>query len=316
MDHAASPRIDRTAALLLLALAALWGSTFLFAEIALRALSPMQVTLHRVALALPALWLVLRWRGLALPRSARVWGAYLVMGGLNNAIPFTLIFWGQTHIESGLAAILNASTGVLGAVVAGLLLRDERLSWHKLAGAALGLCGVAVVIGPERLTTLDPRNLGQGAVLLAALSYSLASVWAKLRLAGQPPLVNAFGMLAGSTALLLPLVIWREGLPSLDYPAEVWGALLALSLLATALAFILYFAILARAGAANLMLVTLLIPPFAILLGALFLGERLSPGVYLGLAVIALGLLVTDGRLTARLRRQPKRRSKGSTQVP
>ncbi|ANT60774.1 multidrug transporter [Salipiger sp. CCB-MM3] len=316
MDHAASPRIDRTAALLLLALAALWGSTFLFAEIALRALSPMQVTLHRVALALPALWLVLRWRGLALPRSARVWSAYLVMGALNNAIPFTLIFWGQTYIESGLAAILNASTGVLGAVVAGLLLRDERLSWHKLAGAALGLCGVAVVIGPERLTTLDPRNLGQGAVLLAALSYSLASVWAKLRLAGQPPLVNAFGMLAGSTALLLPLVIWREGVPSLDYPAGVWGALLGLSLLATALAFILYFAILARAGAANLMLVTLLIPPFAILLGALFLGERLSPGVYLGLGVIALGLLVTDGRLTARLRRRPKRRSKGSTQVP
>ncbi|MCT4370881.1 DMT family transporter [Yangia mangrovi] len=305
MDTASSLRIDRRSALLLLTLATLWGSTFLFAEIALTELSPMQVTLHRVVIAAFALWLVLRLRGVKVPRSPRLWGAYLVMGALNNALPFTLIFWGQTHIESGLAAILNASTGVLGAVVAGLLLRDERLSWRKLAGAGLGLAGVAVVIGPDRLTTLDPRNLGQGAVLLAALSYSLASVWAKLRLAGQPPLANAFGMLAGAAVIMLPLVIWQDGLPTLDYSPRVWAALLGLSLLATALAFILYFAILARAGAANLMLVTLLIPAFAILIGRVVLGEQLPAGVYLGLAIIASGLVVTDGRLLARLRRKP-----------
>ncbi len=315
MDHVPTLRIDRLSALLLLVLAALWGSTFLFAEIALTELSPMQVTLHRVVIAAMALWLVLRLRGVRVPLAPRLWGAYLVMGALNNALPFTLIFWGQTHIESGLAAILNASTGVLGAVVAGLLLRDERLSWSKLAGAALGLAGVAVVIGPDRLTTLDPRNLGQGAVLLAALSYSLASVWAKLRLSGQPPLLNAFGMLAGSAAIMLPLEIWQEGLPGLDYSAQVWAALLGLSLLATALAFILYFAILARAGAANLMLVTLLIPPFAIVFGRIFLGEQLPAGVYLGLGIIAAGLVVTDGRLVARLRRRPPAKSK-TPQVP
>ncbi|SDG78722.1 DMT family transporter [Alloyangia pacifica] len=315
MDHAPTLRIDRLSGLLLLVLAALWGSTFLFAEIALTELSPMQVTLHRVVIAALALWLVLRLRGVRVPLSPRLWGAYLVMGALNNALPFTLIFWGQTHIESGLAAILNASTGVLGAVVAGLLLRDERLSWSKLVGAALGLAGVAVVIGPDRLTTLDPRNLGQGAVLLAALSYSLASVWAKLRLSGQPPLLNAFGMLAGSAAIMLPLVIWQEGLPGLHHSARVWAALLGLSLLATALAFILYFAILARAGAANLMLVTLLIPPFAIVFGRIFLGEQLPAGVYLGLGIIAAGLVVTDGRLLARLRRRPPAKSK-TPQVP
>lgn len=304
MDTASSLRIDRRSGLLLLTLAALWGSTFLFAEIALTELSPMQVTLHRVVIAAVALWLVLRLRGIKLPRAPRLWGAYLVMGALNNALPFTLIFWGQTHIESGLAAILNASTGVLGAVVAGLLLRDERLSWRKVAGAGLGLAGVAVVIGPDRLTTLDPRNLGQGAVLLAALSYSLASVWGKLRLAAQPPLANAFGMLAGAAVIMLPLVLWQDGLPTLDYAPRVWAALLGLSLLATALAFILYFAILSRAGAANLMLVTLLIPPFAIVIGRVVLGEQLPPGVYLGLGIIAAGLVVTDGRLLGRLRRK------------
>ena len=305
MDTESSLRIDRRSGLLLLTLAALWGSTFLFAEIALTELSPMQVTLHRVVIAAVALWLVLRLRGIKLPRAPRLWGAYLVMGALNNALPFTLIFWGQTHIESGLAAILNASTGVLGAVVAGLLLRDERLSWRKVAGAGLGLAGVAVVIGPDRLTTLDPRNLGQGAVLLAALSYSLASVWGKLRLAGQPPLANAFGMLAGAAVIMLPLVLWKDGLPTLDYAPRVWAALLGLSLLATALAFILYFAILSRAGAANLMLVTLLIPPFAIVIGRVVLSEQLPPGVYLGLGIIAAGLVVTDGRLLGRLRRKP-----------
>lgn len=286
---------------MLLALAMLWGGSFLFAEVALEALSPLAVTAHRVTWSAVLLYVILRLRGLHLPKGATAWRGFFVMGLLNNALPFSLIFWGQTHIEAGLAAILNASTGVIGAVVAGVLLRDEPLSPNKLGGAVLGLCGVAIVIGPNALASLDPRSLGQMAVLGAALSYSLASVWARKQLSGNPPLVNAFGMLATAAVIMVPGVLLVEGGSPMVLPLRIWGALAGLSLLSTVVAFVLYFAILARAGAANLLLVTLMIPPFAISFGALFLGERLAPTVYLGLAVIALGLLVTDGRILRRL---------------
>lgn len=296
MTPMASPRIDLTAAAMLLGLAAVWGGSFVFAEIALRELGPMTITLHRVGWAAPLLFVLVRLRGLALPRGWRIWGSYLVMGALNNAIPFTLIFWGQTALEGGLASILNATTAVFGAVVAGLLLRDEPLLPRKLIGAALGVLGVAVVVGADALGTLSLRNLAQLAVLAAALSYALASVWARVRLGDQPPLVNAFGMIAGSTVLMIPATLWSDGLPDLALAPSTWAALAGLSLLSTVLAYLLYFAILRRAGAANLTLVTLLIPPFAICLGWLVLGETLPASAWIGFAVIALGLLVTDGR--------------------
>ena len=282
---------------MLLALAAVWGGSFFFAEVALREVPPLTIALHRVFWAVPILLVVVRALGLRLPRDMRIWGAYLVMGALNNAIPFSLIFWGQVEIESGLASILNGTTAVFGAVVAGLLLRDEPLLPRKLAGAALGLAGVAAILGLDLLTGLDPRNLAQLAVLLAALSYAFASVWGKVALAGQPPQMNALGMLIGSSVLMLPVVLWLDGVPRFDLSAPVWAALLAVAALSTALAYLLYFAILRRAGAANLMLVTLMIPPFAASLGAVFLGERLGPEAWVGFALIAAGLLVTDGRV-------------------
>jgi len=286
-----------TAWAMMLVLAAVWGGSFFFVEVALSEETPLTIVLHRVFWAVPALWVVLWWKGLSLPRSRRVWGAYLVMGALNNAIPFTLIVWGQTHLEGGLASILNGMTAMFGAVVAGVLLADERLTAGKVAGALLGLAGVAVIIGPEALYGLNLRDLAQLAILGAALSYSFASVWGKVALRGIAPEVNAFGMLVGSTVLMLPLVLIFEGVPPMDYSMPVWIALFGLALLATALAYLLYFGILVRAGAANLMLVTLMIPPFAVGLGAVFLNERLSPTAYIGFALIALGLAVTDGRL-------------------
>lgn len=297
MAAPSAPAIDLTSGLLLAALALVWGGSFFFAEIALRELPPLTVTLFRVALALPVLFLVVRLKGIVIPRTARVWGAYLGMGALNNAIPFSLIFWGQTQIESGLASILNGTTAMFGAVVAGLLLKDEPLTPQKLTGAALGFLGVAVIMGPAALISLDPRNLAQLAVLAAAFSYALASVWGKLLLAGQPPLMNALGMVAGSTVLMLPLVLYVEGVPRFDLSGEVWGALIGIAVFSTALAYLLYFEILRRAGSANLMLVTLLIPPVAVGLGAGFLGEQLSTEAFIGFVIIGLGLVVTDGRL-------------------
>ena len=289
--------MDLTAWAMLLLLALVWGGSFFFAEIALRALSPLSITLHRVVWAVPVLWLVVRFKGYPLPHDPRIWGAYLVMGVLNNVIPFSLIFWGQTHISSGLASILNVTTAMIGAVVAGIVLRDEPLTQNKVVGALAALFGVAVIVGPSALFEFSLVDLAQLAVLGATMSYAFAGVWARLALSGQPALVNALGMLVGSSILMVPIVISADGVPELNFPGETWAAVLGLSLMSTAFAYALYFAILARAGAANLLLVTLLIPPVASTLGHLFLGEVINANAWSGFFVIALGFATTDGRL-------------------
>ena len=287
-------------------LAAVWGGSFFLGEIALSEVPPLTITMHRVMWALPILALIVLFKGLYVPRSPKVWGAYLVMGALNNAIPFSLIFWGQTQIDSGLASILNGTTAIFAVTVAGLLLRDEPLTAKKLIGAALGIAGVAVIMGPIALTDFNPSNLAQLSILGATLSYAFAGVWGKTALAGQAPLMNAFGMLIGSTVLMIPIVFMFDGPPNLELSKGVWGALIGMASLSTALAYVLYFAILARAGAANLLLVTLLIPPFAVGLGVLFLGERMGLEALIGFAIIGLGFAVTDGRLfTFIFRRTP-----------
>ncbi len=306
MTHAPTPQFDLKSTIMLLVLATVWGGSFFFGAIALREVPPLTITLHRVLWAVPALTLIVVYKGLPIPRSLRTWASFLVMGALNNAIPFSLIFWGQTQIESGLASILNATTAMFAAVVAGLLLSDEPLTTKKIIGATLGLAGVAFIMGPSALTHFNPSNLAQLAILGATLSYAFAGVWGKTALTGQPPLMNALGMLIGSTVLMVPIVLIFDGRPSVDLSATTWAALLGLAIVSTALAYVLYFAILTRAGAANLLLVTLLIPAVAIGLGVLFLGEDMGFEAWIGFAIIALGFAVTDGRLFSALFRTSK----------
>jgi len=297
MSRPSSPTINLVSGLLLLGLATVWGGSFFFAEVALREVPPLTIALHRVFWAVPALLFVVWLKKIRIPRSARTWFCYLVMGALNNAIPFSLIFWGQTNIGSGLASILNGTTAVFGAVVAGLLLVDEPLTARKIVGALFGILGVAVIMGLDALTNFDPRNLGQLAILGAALSYAFAGVWGKRFLSGHPPMMNALGMLVGGTVLMIPVALYVEGVPSLALSPEVWACLLAVALLSTAVAYLLYFEILVRAGSANLMLVTLLIPPIAVGLAYTVLGERLGSEAAYGFVLIAVGLAITDGRL-------------------
>ena len=288
---------------MLAALAIIWGGSFFFAEIALRELPPMTITLHRVFWALPILIFVIWAKGITPPKSLKIWGAYLTMGALNNALPFSLIVWGQTQITSGLASILNGATGVTGVIVAGLFLSDERLTPTKLIGVVVGFFGVALTVGIEALQNFDLRSLAQMAILLAGLSYSIAGVWAKLRLSGQKPEMNALGMLLCSTVIMCPLALYIDGTPQFDLQISTWSALLALAVICTSLSYLLYFNILNRAGSGNLMLVTLLIPPFAITLGVLVLGESLAPISLVGFAFIALGLIIIDGRVIRLLQR-------------
>lgn len=305
MTPAQTPTINLTSALLLLGLATVWGGSFFFAEIALREVPPLTITLHRVFWAVPALLLIVWLKGIKVPTAPAAWLCYLGMGALNNAIPFSLIFWGQTQIDSGLASILNGTTAVFGAVVAGVLLVDEPLTGRKIVGALFGLLGVAAIMGMEALTDFNPANLGQLAVLGAALSYAFAGVWGKRFLSGYPPIMNAFGMLVGAMVLMMPVTLFVDGVPSFALSGEVWASLLAVALMSTAVAYLLYFEILVRAGSANLLLVTLLIPPIAVGLSYTFLGERLGQDAVYGFILIAMGLAITDGRL---LRRFSKKR--------
>ena len=289
-------------------LSLLWGGSFFSIAIALREVGPFTAVLHRVGWAALLLWLVVFARRLPVPGGWQIWTAFLVMGCLNNVIPFSLMTWGQTRIESGLVSIFNAMTAPLGVLVAALLLRDEPLSARRLAGVALAFLGACVVIGIDRLGSLDPRALGQWAVLGGTLSYAFAGVWGKLHLRGVAPEVAAAGMLTGSTLVMTPLVLWAEGVPSLSLSVEVWAAIGYYAVFATAGAYLLYYRVLGMAGAGNLLLCTLMIPPIAIFLGWAFLSERLSAEAFAGFALIALGLAVIDGRL---IRRAFKARSSG-----
>jgi drug/metabolite transporter (DMT)-like permease len=293
--------------LLLVALSVLWGGSFFFVEVALIELPPFTVVLARVALAALALLLIVLASGHPLPRSPRLWGAFVVMGALNNLIPFSLIVWGQTRIGSGLASILNATTPLFTVVLAHLLTRDERLTPGRLAGVLAGLAGVAVMIGPEALAGLGSQVLAKLAVLGGALSYALAGIFGR-RFRTTPPLVTALGQVSASTFLILPLALLADRPWTLPQPGlATIGALAGIALLSTALAYVIYFRILAAAGATNLLLVTFLIPVSALVLGTAILGERLTGTQLAGMALIGLGLAAIDGRALAWLagRRRP-----------
>lgn len=288
---------------LIVLLALIWGGSFFSIALALREIGPLTAVLHRVFWAAALLWSIAWLRGETPPRTAGAWRALAVMGLLNNVVPFSLMAWGQTHVETGLVAIFNAATAIFGALAAALLLADERLTARRALGIGLGFAGVATIIGFDALGGFDLRSAAQGAVVLGALSYALASVWAKRRLGGLSPLVAAAGMLTASAVIVAPLALAVEGAPSPRLSLTAWAAVAWYAGVGTAAAYLLYFRILRLAGAANLMLVTLMIPPVSIALGAAFLGERLGGAALAGFALLGLGLIVIDGRALARFTR-------------
>lgn len=290
---------------MLIVLSMLWGGSYFFVEIALIEWPPLLIVAVRVSVAALVIWAIVLAAGLPIPRSRSAWTAFVLMGLLNNVFPFLLIVWGQKEITSSLAAILTASAPIFTVIVAGLLLRDERMTASKLSGAVLGLVGVVILIGPSSLSGLDASLLAQLAILTAALSYALAGVYARRFPAMNiNPIVAAAGQLLISSLITIVLVLaFETPAQLLTSSARVWVAVGAMAIVSTALAYILYFRLIARAGATNAMLVTLLMPVTAILLGSLFLGERLHTLHIVGMAVIGLGLSVIDGRLWSRIGR-------------
>ncbi len=291
----------------LLALALLWAGSFFFYKVLVTALPPFTIVFGRVLIAAVLLDLAILLRGGRLPRVARLWASFAVMGLINNLVPFSLIVLGETRISSGLASILNATTPMFTVLAAQAFTADEKLDAAKVAGLALGFVGVALLVGPAALSGLAGGDAwGEVAVLGAALSYGLAGVFGR-RFRGLPPLTVASAQLSASAVLTLPLCLAVDRPWTLPAPGiAVWAALLALAVVSTALAYVLFFRILARAGATNVSLVTLLVPVGAVLLGAAALDERLAPSAWAGMALIGMGLACLDGRMLARLRRRPR----------
>jgi len=284
-------------------LAAIWGGSFLAIRVALDEVAPLTSVAHRTGWAMLALWAVVAAMRLPVPRDPRVWVGFLGMGLLNNVIPFGLMAWGQLYIETGLTSILNAATAIFGVIAAALFFADERITLRKAIGIGFGFFGVATAIGLDNFRSFDLRSLAQLAIIAGTVFYALASVWARHFFQGLTPQVAAAGMLTGSTLITLPLAWIVDGPVALDLQPATLGAIAYYALIATAGAYLLYYRVLAVAGSGNLMLVTLLIPPVAITLGALVRAETLGANAFAGFALLAIGLVILDGRIGAALRR-------------
>ncbi|WP_102109854.1 DMT family transporter [Oceaniglobus roseus] len=285
----------------LLLLSCLWGASFVSIRIALDEVPVAWVVAHRVFWAAAILWAVVALGRLPLPKGRGTLGAFVVMGLLNNILPFSLMAWGQLHIETGLTSILNATTAIFGVLVASAVFADERLTARRALGVALGFLGVATAIGLDSLAQFDIRSLAQLAVLGGTFSYALAGAWARRTLQGLNPVVAAAGMLSASALIMVPAAWTLDGPPRPDLAPRTFIAIGYYAVMATALAYLLYYRVLAMAGAGNLMLCTLMIPPVAITLGALILGEALHPTAYLGFAILGTGLLILNTRARRRV---------------
>ena len=288
----------------LILLALVWGGSFLSIRIALDEVSPLTSVAHRTSWAMVALWLVVLIMRLPVPKSPRIWMSFVIMGLLNNIIPFSLMAWGQLYIETGLTSILNAATAIFGVLAAALFFADERITPRKAIGVCLGFFGVATAIGLDNFRSFNLQSLAQLAIIAGTISYALAGVWARTFLSDLAPQVAAAGMLTGSTLITVPLAWMIDGPLTLSLQADTLLAIGYYAIIATAGAYLLYYRVLAMAGSGNLLLVTLLVAPVAITLGAVVRNETLAPNALIGFALLALGLIILDGRAIALLRKR------------
>jgi drug/metabolite transporter (DMT)-like permease len=283
--------------IMLAVLGTIWGGSFLFAKVAVAEIPPFVLVFLRVSIACAVLVLILWHQKLLRKLEFRLALPFLIMGLLNNAIPFSLLFLGQTVIGAGLASILNATTPVFTVVVASLLVKQEALQAHRVAGVVLGVAGVAVMLSSSLSGLAVDPLWAQLCCLGAAVSYACAATFA-YRFKNLPPQVSATGQLLGSSLIMLPVAVFTSAgwLPA-DTSLIAWMNVFALGVLATALAYLIYFRLLAEAGATNASLVTLLVPASALFFGWLILNEKLTSAQLGGFAVLLAGLVVLDGRV-------------------
>ena len=275
----------------------LWGASFLFVEILLNYISPFMIVYLRVSLASLILILYLILSKIKFQFSFLLVFNFFIMGMLNNVFPFLLITYGQQTVSGGLASILNANTSFLTILLASLILKNEPLTKSRIIGVLIGVIGVIIVVGYGNIYDLFDKGSGKFLILLSGLSYAFAAIFAKVRLQNIQPEVAATGMLTMSTLILSPFIFLFYGneVSSLNIISMSYSLLFAV--ICSVLAYFIYFKILLSTGAGNLLICTIIIPPSAILLNAILIGESITLNEIIGLVIITFGLLILDGRL-------------------
>jgi drug/metabolite transporter (DMT)-like permease len=286
---------------MLIVLSAIWGGSFYFFAVIIKELPVFIIVFFRVFLATVALWIFIFMSGQKRPELKAIWHNFFLMGFFNNVIPFSLIVWGEQRVAPGLAAVLNATTPFFAVIVAHLSTQNEKLTWNRMAGALIGLAGVAALVGYDAIKNLGADLWFQLAIVMASVSYGICTIFGR-RLAKVPPIVSAASQTAASSLMLFPLMLLIDHPLSLSLPSlNVSLSLLALALLCTAIAYIIFFNIVKRAGMTNVTLVTLLVPVSAMFLGSFILNEQISARHILGMMVISIGLALIDGRIPNRI---------------
>jgi drug/metabolite transporter (DMT)-like permease len=280
----------------LMFMACLWGPSFLFIKVAVGEIPPLTLVVGRVGLAAVLLYVVLRLQGGKLPRFGPIWKHFAFVGFFSNALPFVLFSWGEQYIDSALAAILNGTTPIFTIVLAHFFITDDRMTPLKVLGTMLGFAGLVLLISPSLLGGIHASSWGLLAVTTAAGCYGIAIVYTRNHLRGLPRLVAPTAQLIMATIYMLPLSLFIERPFRQPFPSwTAIGSLLALSVLGTALAFVIYYWVLERTSATYVSMVTYLAPTIGVILGVVILNEQLGWTAYAGCTLILLGVMVVNG---------------------
>jgi drug/metabolite transporter (DMT)-like permease len=276
----------------LLLLGAIWGSSYLFIKVIVAEVPAPTLVAARLTLATVFLWIILRARGLSMPRSLEMWGSYAVMGLLNSAVPYWLISWGEQYIPSGLASLLQATTPVFTVILAQLLSSDERITTLKIAGVIVGFVGVGILMLPDLRQGLRANLLGQLAIVGSSLCYAVTALYARKRLQGQPPLVLVTGQMTTGMLFMLPISLLIDRPFGLAPSLQAVASWIGLTVLGTVVAYLIYFTLIQRTSATFTTTVTYIVPINGLVLGTLVLGEPLSATLLGSLVLIMLGVLL------------------------
>lgn len=281
---------------LIISLGILWGASFLFVEVLLDLINPFLIVYFRVSIASIILVLFLYLSKTKFKFSNKIIYNLFIMALLNNVVPFLMIAYGQQTTTGGLASILNANTSLITILLASMFISYEKLTVNRLFGVLVGLFGIIIAVGYESFLTIYDNSYGKFLILLATVSYAFAGIWAKLKLSDLPPLISATGMLTFSTVILSPFaaVFYYDDIINLNFPIIFYSVMFAI--LCSVIAYFLYFKILEKTGAGNLLICTIIIPPASIILNSLILEQVIAISELIGLMIITVGLIILDGR--------------------
>ncbi|WP_199091663.1 EamA family transporter [Bosea sp. ASV33] len=275
---------------LLLVLATLWGGSYSFIKIGVETIPPLTLIAARTLIAGLILLAVIRWRGLRLPRDLVAWRRFLTQALLNSVVPFTLIAWAERSVDAGLASILNGTTPVFVFLISLALMPKRRPDWRKALGVAAGVAGISLIVGVDAFSGLGSQAVPQLAIVAATIAYAFAALFGR-HFTGMDPLLPAAGSMLTGAALLIPAALIVDRPWTLAPSQESVLALLALAVVSTALAFAIYFRLIRTLGSVGTTAVSYLRVPVGVAIGFVFLGERLQPTAWIGLALVVLGVL-------------------------